>query len=519
MTQTMETFDANEFFREATLRICGSLEIEKSLWHCLLYIRNFIPASQMSLHIYDHRLGIVETIAHATGKGYKALSVKVALPAESRKQIDSQRSLRIRRVSRIIDDPVSAPLAKHLEAFELAGIKMDLSLEGKFVGILSVQSEPGEQFTSKHENILSILNEPFAVALTNSLRYRELKELKNFLTEDNKFLQKELRRLTGEEILGADKGLKDVMEMVRRVAPLECPVLLLGETGVGKELLANKIHMLSERNEAPFIKVNCGAIPQSLIDSELFGHEKGAFTGAISQKRGRFERAHGGTIFLDEIGELSLDAQVKLLRVLQEKEIERVGGGTTLNVNIRVVAATHRDLDSMMEEGRFREDLYFRLNVFPISIPPLRDRTEDLPAMVQYFIQRKSREMKIEAPRLEPVAIDRLIGYHWPGNIRELGNVIERELILSKGDTLAFANLTFNSNDSSSPPVLSESEALGLDSAMAEHIRKVLKQAGGKVEGKGGAAELLGINPRTLRHRMKRLNVPFGKAAKDGGRG
>ncbi len=242
--------------------------------------------------------------------------------------------------------------------------------------------------------LIGTINEPFAVALTNSLRYRELQKLRDLLADDNRYLQDELRRMVGEDVIGADFGLKSVMDLVRQVAPLDSPVLLLGETGSGKEVIANAIHKASLRRQAPFIKVNCGAIPPTLMDSELFGHEKGAFTGALSQKRGRIERANTGTLFLDEIGELSLEAQVRLLRVLQEKEIERVGGSGPIAVDIRIIAATHRNLEKMMRIGAFREDLYFRLRVFPIAIPPLRSRMMDLPALVQYFIQKKTREMK-----------------------------------------------------------------------------------------------------------------------------
>jgi transcriptional regulator with GAF, ATPase, and Fis domain len=309
------------------------------------------------------------------------------------------------------------------------------------------------------------------------------------------------------------------MEMVRQVAPLESPVLLLGETGVGKEVLANAIHNLSHRRSGPLIRVNCGAIPETLMDSELFGHEKGAFTGAISRKRGRFERAHGGTIFLDEIGELPPEAQVRLLRVLQDKEIERVGGSETIQIDIRVIAATHRNLERMLAQGNFRDDLYFRLRVFPIAIPPLRQRHEDIPALVQHFIQKKSREMKLSInPVLAPGALDRLIHYAWPGNARELENAIERELILSKGSALSFDSIAAQgqANENHQPPAVNQTpnKPMDLDLVMAAHIRNVLKMCNGRVEGEKGAAGLLKIHPSTLRKRMKKLNIAFGRKAK-----
>ncbi len=305
-------------------------------------------------------------------------------------------------------------------------------------------------------------------------------------------------------ILGADFGLKEVMQMVRQLAPLSSSALILGETGTGKEVIAGAIHNLSPRREKPFIKVNCGAIPNTLMDSELFGHEKGAFTGAISQKRGRFERAHGGTIFLDEIGELSAEAQVRLLRVLQEKKIERVGGTDTIDVNIRIIAATHRDLPEMVKAGKFREDLYFRLKVFPIEIPPLRDRSGDIPALVQHIIQLKAREMKLGSiPAIKNGAIEKLMTYAWPGNVRELENIVERALIIRKNDVIEFPD--FEIKEIRSPKTtlpLHNQDTFELDNIVAEHIRKVLKMTNGKIEGKEGAAELLKVNPATLRNRM-----------------
>jgi transcriptional regulator with GAF, ATPase, and Fis domain len=292
-------------------------------------------------------------------------------------------------------------------------------------------------------------------------------------------------------------------------------VLLTGETGVGKDVIANAVHLGSHRREGPFIPVNCGAIPDSLIDSELFGHEKGAFTGALAQKRGRFERANGGTILLDEIGEMPLDAQVRLLRVLQHREVERVGGTERIPVDIRVIAATNQELGKLVEAGKFREDLWFRLNVFPIQVPPLRERRSDIPALVQHFIERKTEELKIgEAPRLTPGSIEVLMAYTWPGNVRELENVVERAMILHRGEPLRFDDLGGSLSSSLDGTEASESQspdALELDVVTANHIRKVLRITGGKIHGPDGAGELLGVNPNTLRYRMKKLGIPFRK--------
>jgi transcriptional regulator with GAF, ATPase, and Fis domain len=290
--------------------------------------------------------------------------------------------------------------------------------------------------------------------------------------------------------------------------------LLLGETGVGKDVIANAIHYSSPRKDGPFVKVNCGAIPETLLDSELFGHEKGAFTGAISQKRGRFERADKGSLFLDEIGELPPQAQIRMLRVLQYKELERVGGTNPISVDIRLIAATNRNLEEMVGQKQFREDLWFRLNVFPIRIPPLRERRGDIPALVHHFVERKSRELKIPGPPpLAQGVIDRLTAYDWPGNVRELENLVERALILSQGEPLTFDDL---GEEKTKPCATAgpEDKTLRLDAVISSHIRRVLEMANGRVHGKGGAAELLGINPSTLRYRMNQLKIPYGRKSK-----
>jgi transcriptional regulator with GAF, ATPase, and Fis domain len=512
------SIDESEFFRNATLRICGSLEIESAMQRCLRYLARFLPATRLCFHVYDRKLGIVETIAQATVDSGRAMSLRTPLDTAGRRQVEQQRSMRVKMIERMGDDAVAGPVVRQLSAENLSGLMLDLALEGKFVGTVSVFSEPDIKFNHHHVRLLSLLNEPFSIALTNSLRFRELQALRDMLADDNRYFQQELQRIAGEAVVGAELGLKGVMEMVRQVAPLESPVLLLGETGVGKEVLANAIHNLSLRRSGPLIRVNCGAIPETLMDSELFGHEKGAFTGAASRKRGRFERAHGGTIFLDEIGELPLEAQVRLLRVLQDKAIERVGGSETIAVDIRVIAATHRDLERMLARGHFREDLYFRLRVFPIAIPPLRQRQEDIPALVQHFIQKKSREMKLAInPTLALGALDRLMAYPWPGNARELENAIERELILSSGGTLAFDAIGPQGRATKSRPPSgvdhTPAESLELDLVMAQHIRRVLAMCNGRVEGEKGAARRLNIHPSTLRKRMKKLNIVFGRRA------
>jgi transcriptional regulator with GAF, ATPase, and Fis domain len=310
------------------------------------------------------------------------------------------------------------------------------------------------------------------------------------------------------------------MERVNLVAASDVPVLILGETGTGKEVIARAIHMRSPNRNGPFIRVNCGAIPNELIDSQLFGHEKGSFTGAEQSREGWFERANGGTLFLDEIGELPLDAQVRFLRVLQDGFVERVGGHQSIHVDVRIVAATHRDLASMVRERSFREDLWYRLAVFPILLPPLRDRTDDICALANHFAERAA--LRFGLPAAHPTAADlRLLErYEWPGNIRELGAVIDRAAILGNGQGLEVAKaLGFHpgparqsaaAQPTSASPLSAEAQ-LSLDSAMRAHIERVLEMTRGKIEGADGAAALLEINPHTLRARMRKLGIAWSR--------
>ena len=506
--------DENEFFRQATLRICGSLDIEKALWHFFMYIKEFIPADQVYLAFHDPNLGVIKLLAAASVEGGRRTGIEVHIPAEVRAPVVRGEYPEVI----VVDRAGTHPLFKHaLDVIDKDSsvLAMRLLMESDFIGALHLRADGPNRYTQDHARLLSLLNDPCVIALSNSLRHHEVLELKDLLADDSRYFQDELRSLTGQEIIGAEFGLKGVMEMVRQVAPLISPVLLLGETGAGKEVIANAIHDSSPRREGPFIKVNCGAIPETLMDSELFGHEKGAFTGALFRKRGRFERAHGGTIFLDEIGELPPGAQVRLLRVLQEKEVERVGGTDPLEVDLRVIAATHRNLEAMLKEGLFREDLYFRLKVFPIAIPPLRERLGDLPALLQYFMQKKSREIGLAGiPTLALGAVDRLLAYHWPGNVRELENAVERALILSRGEPLTFKDIQPPPNAEAvrTAPFPDEQNLL-LDAVVSRHIRQVLAMTGGRVEGQKGAARILGLKPNTLRHRMMKLGIPFGRKA------
>jgi transcriptional regulator with GAF, ATPase, and Fis domain len=495
------------------MRICGSLNIEKALWQTLLFLQDYIPAEEASLNFYDPSKGNVTLNIHADKSGGHLVNFQAHYPPEIRAILEDVNQLGDFIENRAEEHPVAKPILAAMGKGKSSLINIRLIVEGHWVGSVSLWAEGWDRFNDEHLRLMKQLKQPFFIALSNSRRYTELLELKDLLADDNRYLQEELQKITGSEIIGADFGLKDVMDKVRRVATLSSPVMLLGDTGVGKEIIAGAIHNASQGRNGPFIKVNCGAIPETLIDSELFGHEKGAFTGAIDQKRGRFERANGGTIFLDEIGELPPEAQVRLLRVLQEKEIERIGGIEPIKVNIRVIAATHRDLDAMIREGKFREDLYFRLNVFPIYIPSLRERSGDIPGLVQHFIQKKSRDLKLTAiPTLAPEAYDQLIAHHWPGNVRELENAVERAIILHREGPLSFSELGPREIPEM-VPVFSTGEqgSYNLDQVTIDHIRRVLAITAGRIEGEKGAADLLGLNPGTLRGRMRKLGISFGR--------
>ena len=504
--------DENEFFREATKRICSSLDFEIAMWRCMQFLKDFIPVDEMYLHLYDNGLRAFRTIAGATAFEGKKMDSITPLPKEIgtalEKYLESMYVL-----NRPELEPGLQYMLKYYGRPDTSALIRLLEVEGKKLGALVLLAEGRDRFSEEDARLFSLLNDPFAIALSNTLKHQEVLRLRDLLADDNRYLHRELLHLSGDEIVGADFGLKGVMAMVRQVASSGSPVLLLGETGVGKDVIANAIHYSSPRKDGPFVKVNCGAIPETLLDSELFGHEKGAFTGAISQKRGRFERANAGTLLLDEIGELPPQAQVRMLRVLQYREIERVGGTNPIPVDIRLIAATNRDLEEMVKAKGFREDLWFRLNVFPIRVPPLRDRKGDIPALLHYFVDRKSRELRLPVPPpLERGVIDRLTAYHWPGNVRELENVVERALILSRGESLTFGDLSAGKPEESSPiPLDPQDQPLTLNEITSRHIRRVLEMTSGKVHGKGGAAELLGINPSTLRNRMNQLGIPYGR--------
>ena len=515
--------DDNELFRKASIHLSSSLDIATALHRCLLFLRDHMPIDIMIIWLYEESMGGLRRIAAATPEEGRNSDTIMLLSKDVREKLlkmdvphaiierSGLNPVAVRIVNHPDGDPVGRSLRHYFEPPDYSALLMYLAIEERKVGTLFVRAEGRDRYTEEHARMLAALEEPFALAVSHALLREEAEKLKDQRAEDNRFLHGELMRMIGDQIVGGDYGLKGVMEMVRQVAHRSSPVLLRGETGAGKDVIASAIHRFSPFRDGPFIKVNCGAIPESLVDSELFGHEKGAFTGAIAQKRGCFERADKGTIFLDEIGDLPLQSQVRLLRVLQYKEIQRVGGSSPVPVDIRIIAATHRNLEAMVEKEAFREDLWFRLNVFPIFIPPLRRRKADIPALVHHLLAKKARDLKLDTvPVLAPGTIDRLMEYHWPGNVRELENVIERALILSTSDTLTADAFLFREEKPRGAPEEGGS-LLTLDNAIARHIRSALVLSGGKVHGPGGAARLLNVNASTLRNRMDKLGIAYGR--------
>jgi len=373
---------------------------------------------------------------------------------------------------------------------------------GRVLGVLALASRQENVFDRDETAFLSQVAQQVAIGVENALAYGEIADLKDKLAQEKLYLEEEIRgEMDFEGIVGQSSSLRHVLNLVETVAPSDSTVLLLGETGTGKELIARAIHERSRRKERTFVKLNCAAIPTGLLESELFGHERGAFTGAIAQKIGRLELADQGSLFLDEVGDIPVEIQPKLLRALQEREFERLGSNRTKKVDVRLVAATNRDLEKMIENREFRSDLYYRLNVFPIRIPPLRERPEDIPLLVRYFAQKYGRLMNKEIQSIPAAAMRKLSSWHWPGNIRELENFIERSVILSHGTALQ-APIAELSNNGKSTPVTGTREANERD----EMVR-ILKLTKGRVAGPEGAAARMGLKRTTLIARMKKLGV------------
>jgi transcriptional regulator with GAF, ATPase, and Fis domain len=498
------------------------LDITESTDSTADLLAKHVPAGRVTMCRIDaehHRTQVIATWPSGTAhRGF----AEVQLSESDWRRLD--RWVRLRTAIHLIDDPEK--LESICELLQIDPPKDDgwlapLMGEHGARGVLLIAASPKKKFSQQQVSLLESVQEPLAVALDNDARLHELAMLRQAAEAERQSLLRRLGRSdSGETIVGDSEGLAHVMQRVDLVSRSEVPVLILGETGTGKELVARAIHNRSERHDGPFLRVNCGAIPRELIDSQLFGHERGSFTGASETRQGWFERADMGTLFLDEIGELPLDAQVRFLRVLQDGFVERVGGAKPIRVNVRVVAATHRDLAAMVREGTFREDLWYRIAVFPILLPPLRDRVEDIPALARHFAQRAAIRFGL-AP-VEPTEGDfgLLQSYDWPGNIRELGAVIDRAAILGDGRSLELAAALGVAAIAMPRPVVETAplppfmgarrgKIATLNDAMRSHIEMALRATHGRVEGSRGAARLLGINPHTLRARMRKLKIDW----------
>lgn len=501
--------------------VCRHIELEDSLARLAPVLRRRLAIDELAVRHFDAAKGICETVSLNAGE-------PLATPARARVEVSSvemQGALSWCRGGNV-QRGTSARLRKRWQGLIPAQFKGHvligpLQCGEQDAGALILAARNPDAFDEEHESLALSLLEPFSVALQNDHRVRELIALREAVEADNRSLLSRLdRHDISDSIVGAETGLKPVMEQINLVARSDAPVLVLGETGSGKEVVARAIHTRSARSSGPFLRVNCGAIPPELIDSELFGHERGSFTGAVGDRKGWFERADGGTLFLDECGELPPAAQVRLLRILQDGTFERVGGEQSQSVDVRIVAATHRDLATMVGAGRFRQDLLYRLAVFPIRLPPLRERPSDIAALAAHFALRAAKRLGLQP--LVPSARDvgMLVGYPWPGNVRELAAVIERAAILGSGVRLEIeralgAGMTARAHqEMQSTPGAAPNAVAGvatLDAAIRAHIELALDRTAGRIEGRKGAAALLKINPHTLRARMRKLGIDWTK--------
>ncbi len=501
---------------------CRHIEIAESAANIADLLVPNLPIEQLVVQRLDGERSLIETVAVGpAGQGNGLVPARIECTAPQLK-----RTFAWCRRGEIALQHTGGPRLREI-AFATA-IPLDrdvligpLCSEHDACGALLLATRPGQRFNQPHQKIMRQLCEPFSAALENDHRLRELTALREAAEAEKQSLLRRMgREGSSETIVGADSGLKPVMERVDMVGRSDVPVLILGETGSGKEVIARAIHNRSPRAAGPFLRVNCGAIPPELIDSELFGHEKGSFTGAMATRRGWFERADEGTLFLDEIGELPPPAQVRLLRILQDGAFERVGGEDSVKVDVRIVAATHRDLAAMVQSGKFREDLWYRVAVFPIVLPPLREHREDIPALAEHFARRAAIRFGLtpQLPSREDLA--RLTAYPWPGNVRELAAVMDRAAILGEGERLEVAKALGVDARSAAPQAVpvgatraltSADEILAIDDAMRRHIETALIATHGRVEGPFGAARLLRINPHTLRGRMRKLQIDVAK--------
>ena len=491
-------------------RIAANLEPQALLRSIAQTLRQTLACDFVSITIAHPEAGEMQSLAldFPESRGIFQEGTKLPIEGSFMGQVWKSRQRRLIRSLSDLDPSDLVRARAEREGIEL-GCFCPLVHQDRALGVMTAGWRQADRFTEEAGQIIDAVSHQVAIALDNAIAYQEISELKDQLAQEKVYLEDEIRgELNFSEIVGNAPALRRVLKQVETVAPTDSNVLIYGETGSGKELIARAIHDLSARRASTFVKLNCAAIPTGLLESELFGHERGAFTGAVAQRIGRFELANKGTIFLDEVGEIPLELQPKLLRVLQEREFERLGSSRTLRSDARLIAATNRDLGAMVEKNEFRADLYYRLNVFPVHLPPLRERQEDIPVLVRYFVQQSARRMNRTIDTIPAESMNALRRYPWPGNIRELQNLIERAVILSPGPVLRVPIEELKSRTA-----LPENDgALNagkqtLADAERTHILAVLKETDWVLAGANGAAAKLGMNRSTLRFRMSKLGI------------
>jgi formate hydrogenlyase transcriptional activator len=489
--------------------LLAHVDIRKMLGAFSASVQQMVPHDFATLALYDEATNQLRAYFLAAEEGVTVNQKDMLLDPDASpagQAFRTRRPVILNRIDRWPFAPES--LAHHIAAGMQSGLWVPLIHRERTLGAMAVSRRAENAFNQQDAEKLGQVARQVAMAVNNALAYRQIAELSDRLKQEKKYLEDEINLENRfEDIVGESTGLRNVLRQIETVAPTDATVLIQGETGTGKELLARAIHRLSPRNERTFIKLNCAAIPAGLIESELFGHEKGAFTGAIARKIGRLELAHEGTLFLDEVGELPLDLQPKLLRALQEREIERVGGSRPIPVNVRLIAATNRDLARMVAEKQFRDDLYYRLKVFPVFAPPLRQRQGDIPILVRHFVSLHSRRMGKSIETIPPEAMEALTRWRWPGNIRELENFLERAVILSRGPVLHVPLVELEAMSEEEEDEETAAVNPTLQAAEREHILRALREAKGMIGGAGGAAERLGLKRTTLNSKIKKLGI------------
>ncbi len=502
--QVVKERDRLKLLLEINNHIVSKLDINELFRSASTSLRTYFRNDFAGFWLIDKQSNLLECVLldFPSGKGSLTAVVRSELSEADHEKLRAHvpELLSVEEFERL-----PAAIVEKLKAESIASMAIaPMVTAGGPLGVITMGSRRPDNFGQQDLDLLSQISNQIALAVDNAIAYGRVTEARDRLEEERLYLESEIRsEYSFEDIVGKSAALRKVLDQIAIVAPTQSTVLLHGETGTGKELFARAIHNLSPRRERTFVRLNCAAIPSGLVESELFGHEKGAFTGALMQKRGRFELADRGTLFLDEIGDISLELQPKLLRALQEREFERLGSTKTIHVDVRLIAATHRDLQSMIRNNQFREDLFYRLNVCPIEIPPLRERREDIPLLVHYFVLRHSRQMQKRVKSVPKQAMEALVNADWPGNIRQLENFIERCVIFTQGDELNVLRTELKKPSARSVA----SAAPSFEQAERQAIIDALIAASGRIAGKGGAAERLGLKRTTLQNKMHKLNI------------